>query len=66
MEIQYYDPSQGYNKAIYLKILDILILPFGTDKETEKEIIDYFKEVNRCIDKWFYFYMNKKSKISTF
>lgn len=51
MKIQYYDPSQGYNKAIYFRILDILILPFGTDKETEKEIIDYFKEVNRCIDK---------------
>lgn len=51
MEIQYYDPSQGYNKAIYIRILDILILPFGTDKETEKEIIDCFKEVNRCIDK---------------
>ena len=51
MKIQYYDPSQGYNKAIYFRILDILILPFGTDKEKEKEIIDYFQEVKRCIDK---------------
>lgn len=51
MKIQYYDPIQGYNKAIYVRILDILILPFGTDKETEKNIIDHFEEVNRCTDK---------------
>lgn len=51
MEIQYFEPSIEFNKAFYTAPLDLLLLPFGIDKESEKKIIDHFEEVKRCIGK---------------
>lgn len=51
MEVKYFKPLMEFNEAFYNTKLDILWLPFGIDKESEKKIIDYFEEVKRCIDK---------------
>jgi hypothetical protein len=51
MEVQYFEPSIDFNEAFYSVPLDLLWLPFGIDKESEKKIIDHFEEVKRCIGK---------------
>lgn len=51
MEVQYFEPSIGFNEAFYIDTLDLLFLPFGIDKENEKKIIKHFEEVERCIGK---------------
>lgn len=37
MEIQYFEPSIEFNKAIYNAPLDLLLLPSGIDKKKRKE-----------------------------
>lgn len=51
MKIQYFEPSEDFNQAIYNAPLDLLLLPSGIDKKNEKKIIEHFEEVKRCIGK---------------
>ena len=51
MEIQYFEPSIEFNKAIYNAPLDLLLLPSGIDKKNKKKNIERFEEVKRCIGK---------------
>lgn len=39
MEVRYYEPSKDFNKAVYNAPFNLLLLPLGTDGETEKKII---------------------------